>query len=235
MKKSNRLILLVTIALLSGMLGTDVLLKKAYSKINVNDPFKNYQDLAVRSFKALVIKGGNAYAIHVRYGKAFNIKVMNSRKGFLTVNSSGDTLSLLFTVPKSSQQQAVNKLPAGVIIYCPDLSYLHCTGTAAVLSGLKSDSLKVEQQGYAITDMEDAQINKLHVYVKENSWFDFRKNNAVHSLSIRASGDAGVSMKEIVFDKFQPQLNNNGKILFYQSSMSQLPVDSREPVVRSEE
>ena len=46
MKKSTRLIAGLSIILLSGMLATDVLLKQAYSKMNVTDPFKNYQDIA---------------------------------------------------------------------------------------------------------------------------------------------------------------------------------------------
>lgn len=219
MKKSNRLLLYVAIAFVAGVLVTDGLLAKAYAEINFSDPYKNYQDVVVPSFKALHIKGGNGYSIQINQGKDLNVKVMNSRKGFLKTSSNGDTLFIEFAVANAPRPSATDKLPVGLIIACPDIVYLNLSGTNNQVGPMKLDSMHIVQDANTLTVFKQLDIDYLFLDGRQKSWFDFNEKNVIQQLKIQASADAGINLQGIVFNAISPLLRDNAKIVFFKQSL----------------
>jgi len=115
MKTSNKILTALLLVLLATTIFADFLLKKVYLKINLNDPFKNYQPVSIQPFKYLKIRGGNGYAIEIKQAP-LNMKVMTKRKNFLAVRQNGDTLLIGFTVISSMSMRDPESLPRGIII-----------------------------------------------------------------------------------------------------------------------
>jgi hypothetical protein len=220
MKKSTWLLSAMTLVLISGIVTTNLLLKAAYLRIDVNNPFKNYTDIAVQPFSFLNIKGGNSYAIHLRHADSFNVKVMNSRKGFLETFASGDTLSVVFTVPGGSKSTEVENLPIGLIVYVPILERLQCAGTSVVLDSVQTDSLQINLISNAAVAVNHSSMKQLGVEACNNSWLLFNDGNKTGRLTVNISDEATVSMKGIQFESFSQALRDNGKLIFYKASMN---------------
>jgi hypothetical protein len=222
MKKSTWLMLSLSFVMLTGMVSTNLLLRESYLKINLDDPFKNYVNIPVKPFDVLQLNGGNSYAIHVRQADHFHIKVMKSRQTFLKDTAQGDTLSLVFTVPLNSQLREIHQLPVGVIIYLPRVRKISCDGTSLIIDTLLMKSLDLTLSGKSTAMLSHITLEFLFARVMNNSLLLFQKENKAGNLSLVISGDAAVSLKGIDFDKFSPEINDTGKMVFYRSSLQSL-------------
>ncbi len=219
MKRSNRLLLLLSIALVTGMFITNVMLAENYRHLNLEDPFKNFQDVAVRPFRALKISGGNGYAIRIQYGAAYGIKLMNSRKSFFFMNQQGDTVSIRFQVARQKDVSAEGRV-TGLIIYCPDLHFLQSSGTCSLLGPLHADSLSIIQDSSSFTKMDGLKSRQLALNGTAGSWFHFSSDNVVEHLRVKLDGDAGVNMQSIRFSHIEQQLSGNAMMIFFAQAMT---------------
>ena len=214
MKTSNKLLITLLFVLLIATVLVDVLLQRAYSNINLADPFKSYQSVAVRPFKYLKIKGGNGYAIEIKQAPQLDMKVMTKRKNFLTVRQSGDTLLLGFTVPSGNSMRAPESLPLGIIISSPAIREIIADGSNNILNDWKADSLKLVLKSNAAININGADIGSLMAKGDQNSIFNFHSASKVAHLDIRLSNSATAFLKEINYVTLNPQLTENSQLVF---------------------
>jgi hypothetical protein len=221
MKTSNKILLSLLAVLVLATLLNDLSLNKSYSRIKLNDPFKNYQPVVVRPFKHLQIKGGNGYAIEIKQASALDIKVMSSRKNFLTTSSSGDTLFIVFTVSGSMNTLEPAQLPVGLIISSPFVRTITAEGTSTIINNWKTDSLQVAMTGNASVNINNAVIGALTLSVSEYSVFHFLHDNKIGNLAIRLQNNAAVFLKEVTYASLNPYLTDNSALVFSAQSAAQ--------------
>lgn len=222
MKKSNQLLLGLLALYLAGVAITDGLLVRAYAAINLKDPLRNYEDVAVRPFRALELRGGNHYSIQVRYGPQYRVQVLQSRKSFLETSARGDTLSINFTVARSRAARPGAQLPLGLIITCPDLSWLRASGTHNLLGPLQGDSLRLEQDAQTASIATGLRLRYLQLLGRQESLLHLKKDNVVDALAVQASDRAGVSLQGIRLGSLLPQLSGEAYLIYYQATLAQL-------------
>ena len=222
MKASTKLLAALLLVLLTATIFIDVLLGKAYSKINLADPFKSYQPVAIKPFKYLIIKGGNGYAIEIKQTVRLDMKVMNTRKNFLSVRQSGDTLLLGFTVPNGQSMRDPENIPLGIIIGSPQVTSIIADGTNNILTGWKADSLNLTLKGNASVNINGAAIGNLMAMGNQNSIFNFQSASKVEHLKIRLNNNANAFLKEIDYSSINPQLTENSQIIFGAKSAGKL-------------
>lgn len=213
------------LVLLATTVFADFLLKKVYLKINLNDPFKNYQPVAIRPFKYLKIRGGNGYAIEIKQA-ALDMKVMTKRKNFLTVRQNGDTLIIGFTVISSMSMRDPEGLPHGIIISSPKITAIIADGSNNILSGWKLDSLKLTLVGNATANINGADIGKLTAIGNYNTIFNFHSTNRVRNLDLRLSNNATAILKGIDYAVLNPRLTNESQLIFGAHAASKLSLKS---------
>lgn len=214
MKASTKLLTSLLLVLLTATIFIDILLQKAYSKINLADPFKSYQPVAIKPFRYLIIKGGNGYAIEIKQATQLDMKVMNTRKNFLSVRQSGDTLLLSFTVPSGQSMRDPENIPLGIIITSPQIRSIIADGTNNILTSWKTDSLDLKLMGNATININGADIGNLTAQGNQNVIFNFHSATKVEHLDIRLSNNAAAFLKEISYLNLNPQLTQNSQLVF---------------------
>lgn len=222
MKTSNQLLLGLLTVLLSATIGIDLLLKAKYLKIERNDPYKNYENVAVRPFKYLKIKGGNAYAVEIKQAAACDLKVMVSRKSFLDTRQHGDTLLIGFSVMSSPANRDPESLPRGLIISGPLLSVITAEGTNTIIHNFKNDSLTLNLSGNSITTINKLQTMKLTVLGRQNASVDFHSANVVNTLELQLSGNASALLQDVNYSYFNPLLIADSRLILNARSAQKL-------------
>jgi len=221
MKKSNFLLLILAIVLVSGLLVTDHLLAVNYAKIDLKDPYKNFSDVGVKPFRILNIKGGNSYAVRIEQGRAFGIKLLNSRASFFKMTNAEDTLSINFNVANQRYQKPED-CTVGLIITAPSLSHLNMSGINAEINTFQKDSLCVIQNEYTNTRLRNVTVNYLALTGSNVSSYDCVLNNHVNQLSLTFRDSASVQMKQMNFKQLNTTIKDNAAVVFYQQSFDML-------------
>lgn len=222
MKTSNKIIFGLVATLLAATIIVDLSLKEAYLKVNLSDPFKNYTSITLRPFKHLKIIGGNSYAIKIRQTTQTNLKVMNSRKGFLNTAQHGDTLVIWFTVQSSLLLRDPESLPLGIIIGNSRLTSLDANGTNNILDGWQTDILKLNLTGNATACFRKGNIQNINVKANQNAIIDFKSANYMEHVSIRLQNDAKAFLRDVRYISFTPVLRDNSEVIFGARSIDQI-------------
>ena len=221
MKQSNILLVVLSINLLAGIYITDRLLAQQYLKINLDDPYKNFDFQAVQPFKALRITGGNGYAIRIMQGKNFSVRVMHSRKSFFSMNASNDTLAIGFTVA-NQQYQRPEQSTVGLIITVPHLTFIQLSGTNNEINEFYEDTITIQQDKNTVTRLKDLQVDCLTLQGSGISYFDFLQKNKVGNLTVHLQNTASTNFHQVSFQQFKPVLQDSAAIILYRQSLELL-------------
>ena len=225
MKTSNKLLFILLSVLFATTIFIDFLLKRNYLKINLNYSFKNYEPVAIGPFKYLKIKGGNGYAIEIKHATKLDMKVMTSRKRFLTATQHGDTLLIEFTVMSSMAMRDPERLSHGLIISSPEIAEIVADGSNNIINDWKTDSLKLILTGNASANINNADIGKLTAIGNQNSVFNFRSGNKTRQLNLRLKDNAAAFFQNITYFNLDPVLTDNSQLSFSAQSASKLKID----------
>ncbi|MEO6001023.1 MAG: hypothetical protein ABIN89_29510 [Chitinophagaceae bacterium] len=218
MKQSNILLILLSLILLRGIYITDRLLARQYLKVNLDDPYKNFDSVAVQPFKALRITGGNGYAIRIMQGNNFTARVMHSRKSFYSMNALTDTLAIGFAVANQDYQRP-EKCTVGLIITLPRLDFLQLSGTNNEVGQFHQDTLIIQQDKNTVTRLKDLQVDCLNLQGSGLSYFDFIQNNNVGNLIAHLQNNASMDFHQVNFKQFNPVLRDTAAIVLYRQSL----------------
>ncbi|GAB3639519.1 hypothetical protein [Spirosoma arcticum] len=129
MKTSHILLAIIAVVTLTGMVATDVLLKRQYDKINWSDPYQTFDRREVPTVTHWVIEGAPTDEVIVEQstGKAQAL-IQPERAKFFRVREQGDTAYVTFTPdydgPHEPKNDAYNALGAGLVLRLPDLQSL---------------------------------------------------------------------------------------------------------------
>ncbi len=218
MRKSN-LCLLLLVLLVTGVAAyANLVLVREYHALNLNDAYKNYHDVPVKSFRHLKIRGGSSYAIRIRQAAAFRVQLLNSRRGFFESARAGDTLGIHFTVPMNGMQNN----PVGIIISCPDLSSLSLSGIDCKIDSFRTGKMEIVAQQNAQVLLNSTIANNISATLTGKSVIRFHGSRADSSFRLRVSGSSMAMLKGIRFDRPAFQVSDDSGILLDSSSILQL-------------
>jgi hypothetical protein len=214
MKNSNKILTGLLVILLITTIGIDFLLENRYTKINLNDPYKNYEQVAIHPFKHLKIKGGNAYTIEIRQAANYDMKVMVSRKTFLTTILHGDTLLINFSVASNPMNHEPEGLPRGIIINAPVLSAIIAEGCNTIIRDVRADSLQLILSGNSASVLHNVHVGNLAVSGRQNALVNFRSHNQAATLKVCLTEGTSAFLEDISYSNFHPLLSGDSKLIF---------------------
>jgi len=177
MKNSNKLLIALLTITLIVLLGSNLVIKAEFDKINPNDIFYGYSTKPVKPFKVIVLKGNVNGFVDVSAGQKSEIKTNPSFEKFVTQKISGDTLTIHIIYPERGNNMAAAYTGYGptVHIETPDINEIYINEISCALKGFKSNSLKIHSQS-GFTRLENNTITNLEADQKNGSTLEINKN-----------------------------------------------------------
>jgi hypothetical protein len=218
MKKSNRVLIVLATVLLMGIVATDYLLAVNYTKIDLQDPYKNFENIVVKPFNNLRIKGGNGYSIQILRGEQFGIRLLSSRKSFFKMQQSGDTVSLTFSVAGRNPQQSFDAT-RGIIITAPAISSIDLEGVNTDIEAFQQDSMLITQGTNTATRLSGLKIQQLRLKASGLGVIDCKAGNYAAHLDLHFRNSTTLLMNGIRFRNIQPQLEDSAVLVLSKANM----------------
>ncbi len=182
-EKSNQLLIFLLVLTFVAILGSNMVLKAEYDKIDRKDPFYGYFHVGTPPFKAVRLRGYYSELVQLQPGATFAVKVAHGLKDNIIWKVKADTLELSFrseSNPVLYQPGGAFNQPPIVYVIAPELLGVHLSGATAKLKGWRGGdwSLKLEggKSGLLLTDNT---INHLSASV---GWGSLLKINGANRL-----------------------------------------------------
>lgn len=210
MKNSTLFSVGFIITLIAVMLYTNFVLKKEYQKIDLTDSFKNYISITTKPYSILSLSGSNGYPIEIVKKTHNNIKVLRSRESHFKSSRRGDTLFIEFSGSDISMQQArFSDIPYGIIIETSLLNHIISADTHTIIRGFSGQDLTLTLQNNSLTQFFDCSLKTMFLTSRNNSQFEFSKNNSAEHLNIAMSEKSIGYFQEVTFSTINHTLKDS--------------------------
>ena len=123
---TSKILFALLIIFISGLLASNMILKKEYDKVNKSDIYWNYETVFSQPFKYLKIKGGNVSHIAFEQGPNYSVRILNEWKrvfnGGIRTAIDKDTLIIDYDFKPANQYEKVWMQRATTVrIFAPEL------------------------------------------------------------------------------------------------------------------
>jgi len=180
MKKSTKIFTAAVLVLLVSLAIYDFDLRAVYLKGDYKEPYYSFERRNFTSFDHIELDAATVVNLKIEQGP-FDVRSNPLASGFLKIKQQNGTLYIAAEFPE--RYQGLNA-PFAIYVRCPDLKMLKVnarytfashpvTDTLArdlnwkptLITGFKTDSLRIEEDYAANVRLENNQINKLDVVV----------------------------------------------------------------------
>ena len=159
MKLSSKILLAMLIILVSGLLMSNIVLKKEFNKIDKSDLYWNYTKVFTQSFRYIKIDGGNITNIAFEQSKNCSVRILNSwerdHPQLLKTSVKKDTLFIKFIyTPENQYEKDWMKQANLVRIFSPEILSVNGFNTNFGMFKLKQKSIAVNISGKSEFEVE---------------------------------------------------------------------------------
>lgn len=166
---------------LIAIVGTNLILKEEYEKIDLNDPFYGFTIEKTAPYSVIGLKGNGYGLVQIQSGDSFQLRVKEDLKSSVSWKLRNDTLELSL-LPDGPLHQFDKGdpfiFPAEVYIIVPSLSSVQSQNVKTRLNDLGSDRMHLNLQGPAgWVFLQNNSFDSLSVDIREGSLFKTGTNN----------------------------------------------------------
>lgn len=214
MKLSTKLLLAVLIGAVFALVGTNLVLKAEYERIDFTNPFWKYERVPLTNQRPehVVLSGYRFDPVEIRFGTAPALYVVKSIRDSLRVRTQGDSLFVQASPAGHlfEDQQPVRAYPdrqeqPSLILVLPRVASVRIDGqTWLRLRGSTPDSLRLTQRGYSVATFHECQIGTLRLILQDSSFAELAAPRQVQTLNLEASGKSGLRLKAEAVGRFRP-------------------------------
>ena len=176
MKISNTILFTMLILLITGMLCSNIILKKEYDKVDKSDLYWTYRKVSQTPFKYLKITGGNITHIAFEQSNTCSVRVLEEwtryHKGNITTVVKNDTMFVDFSfVPQNEIEKNWLKNITPVRIFCPQLLSIEGFNTNFEMFKMNQKSYRVSMTGRSAFEVESMvpNLDSLNITLKDSS------------------------------------------------------------------
>jgi len=173
---TSKILLALLIILISGLLVSNVILKKEYDKVNKSDIYWNYETVLSQPFKYLRINGGNTSNITFEQGPNYSVRILNQWKrnfnGGIRASVEKDTLIIDYYIePANPFEKFWMQRSTTVRIFAPELLIIDGFNTNLEMFRLKQKTLSVNMSGRSNFEAESLfpAMDSVHFTAKDSS------------------------------------------------------------------
>ncbi len=240
MKLSTKILLLLLVLFTSGLVASNMLLKKEYERKDKSDLFWTYNAIIQQPFKHLKITGGNLTKILYEPGKTCAVRVLNTydyiAKGIST-RVQNDTLFLNFPNNyKDTYEKDWLKWNNPLIIFSPELLSIDGDNTNLEMYKVKQKNISVRLSGKSKFEIEsmETQFDTVHVVQQDSTAIVFEmspENKTTESFHInyvhaQLKGYSIFDIGHAQIDSLQLSISDSSAILLSGGTMRKAPLSS---------
>lgn len=211
---SNKLLTGLLAIVLLAMLGSNLVLKAAYEKIDFTDAFYGYSEQAIKPFKVVKLMGNSNSLIQLQQGKDFEVRVAKEANKDIRWKQKGDTLEL--TIPpegESFDPSFVLRRPPDVYIIAPSLEAVYANGIVSKLNSWNLPRLFIRQEGAKGTMvLTSNKIESLSVLLSQGGLLKAEKNNQVVKAAFQVQDSSSIIIEKDVFADIQMDMDSSAFI-----------------------
>lgn len=190
MKKSSFILFILLGLFIISLVGTDIVLKIQYNKIDKTDPFWNYTKLNKGIFHHLKMDGGNVTSIAFSPSPHGSIGILSYVQDdfidHIKTQIANDTLFLrVFAPDKSNGMIDWMKNHTLITISCPELKSVTATNTNLEINKLNQKTIYIQTSGRSRLEVEsyNPDFDSLLVHQQDSSEVIFEMADELKSSS----------------------------------------------------
>ncbi len=217
MKTSNKLFISLLIIVFLAMLGSSMVLKSEFEKIDRNDPYYGYSQENLQPFKAVKIKGHYPWMVQLEHSEVFEIRTNNARKTQMDWKINGDTLEISLQHPDDQQTDQQNEYfyrrPVGVYIMAPQLSGIHSEGITCRISGLREEHLNIKTKGNKQSILlSESNVDRLFANIAQGGLLLLKADSRIGIAQVQVRDSSAFTAEYDVIDSLDLEVGNMAKV-----------------------
>jgi hypothetical protein len=204
MKTSNFLLIALFSLTLLALLGSNLVLKTRFDKIDKKDPLYGYKKEAVQPFKYVRLHGKAFGVTEIHPGKKFEILAAPEKK-YYDWKVVGDTLILNYKreweIYGPFNEQTLSTAP-NFYISAPEIKTITSQNTAVKVKDWKNGDMVIKMEKGALLLTENA-IENLNTDVQSGGLVKFDSNNNFGNVAIQVKDSSSLKIEKDVFKSFK--------------------------------
>lgn len=213
MKTSNILLSVVFTMVLIAIVGSNLVLKAEYDKIDKNDPLYGYKTEAVQPFKYVRLEGKAFGLTQIHPGKKFEISALPERR-LLDWKVTGDTL--IFTYKRDWElfvPFSEDNLIAAPSIYitAPEIKGIMSKNVPFRIQNWKSTEMSVWQEGGAL-QLNGNHIENLKTQVSSGGILVFQSKNSFGNAEVQVRDSSSFKIEKNNFKSLKASVDSSAHI-----------------------
>lgn len=234
MKTSHYLLIAAILITLTGMVATDVLLKREYEKIDWSDPYQFFARRALPTARHVVITGTPSRDIIVETGQVITVDMPRQSAHnepvrmaqalvapedslFFRSHMQHDTLYISFdpdaTIQGSPRVEAWADKRVGALIRLPAIQSLTAIDARVKLPQLTVPSLDVTLQNSYLNTFAIAVLGSFRLVERQNSLAELSGGN-YKTVNVVVQDSSAVHLNNTQIDAFSPTLSERAEVQF---------------------
>lgn len=213
MKISNILLIIIFTVTFLVLLGSNLVLKAEYDKIDKQDPMYGYNKQTVQSFKYVKLEGKAFGLTEIRPGKNFEVLTLPEKRLF-DWKVTGDTL--VFTYKRDWElfrpfsEQDLGIAPT-VFITAPEVRGIIANNVPFIVKNWKSADMFIRQNGGAL-QLGNNTIENLKTDVSSGGFLMVNPTNDFYNAEIQIADSSTFKVEKDVFKSLRARVDSSSHI-----------------------
>ena len=216
MKTSYILLTLVALITLTGMVTTDVWLRRQYDKIDWSDPYQTFDQRTLPAVKHLVIDAAPIAEIIVEQKPDSRALLLPAMANYYHTRQQGDTLFVSFTMNYKGEKRNPRtnndyELPAGLVLRLPRVESIRMANGCLTLRKMTLDSLVVSLENTRL-HMNQMSVGKALTLTGTQNSFARLEADRYQSVQAIIRDSSGLQLDNTQAQAFTAQLSPKAEV-----------------------
>lgn len=213
MKASNIFLTAIISFMFISVIGSNLVLKKEFDKIDRMDQFTGYDKAVLKPFKYVKLEGKEIGLVEFQQSKEFEIRMITEQK-YLNWKVEADTLTVTFKRDWTGHRVGPElrfQSGAAVYILAPQLSGIESYDVDSKISKWKGSELNIKQEKGSIM-LAGNSIENLNAELSFGSYLQINPDNQLGKTNIQVKDTSRLVVQKDVFKSFKTTADSSAMV-----------------------
>ena len=213
MKASNILLTAIFSFIFLASIGSNLILKNEYDKIDRTDRFSEYDKEALKPFKYVKLQGKAIGLTAIQQGTSYEMRIIVDHK-YLSWKNVGDTLEVTYKRDWNGAKIGPDRLSEStpsIYIMAPKISGVTSVENNYLLKGWKNSDISLHQNNGVIM-LSDNYLNNLTARLYSESYLRIDGSNKINNSNIEVRDSSTLHVEKNIFKSFHTSFDSSAVI-----------------------
>ncbi|MCE7066721.1 hypothetical protein [Dyadobacter sp. CY326] len=223
MKPSNILVICLLTMIFLAILGSNLVLKAEFDKLNKKDPLAGYKKEVVKPFKYVRLQGKPFGVTEIRQGATSEIDLISDPK-YLSWEVKQDTLIVTYKKDWSeawSRREDLLNSVASVYIFTPQLLRVDSDNAFCRIKGWKSEALTINQKG-SLFVLADNKIAHVDLKLTSGNYAKIASDNVFGDIKLEVADSSSIIVEKDVMKTISANIDSSAQVTMPGSLLKKL-------------